>query len=401
MRFSKRAILMPPSPIRKLVPLAEEAKKKGVKVYHLNIGDPDIKTPKVMLTALRKFPSKIIRYSNSQGEKGFLEALLTYYHNLGFTDLNTDNLIVTQGGSEAVFWTMLAICEPQEEIIVFEPFYANYAGFATIAGVKLVPITTKIENGFHLPGKKEIAAQITPKTRAILICNPNNPTGTIYTQNEINVLMQLAKRFRPFLFADEVYREFCYDGKKVTSLLNFKGKNIIVLDSLSKRYSLCGARLGCIVTRNRKLIQLVLKFAQARLSAGFVDQMMATNLTKLPKGYFDKIRKEYQVRRDIVYNGLRKIPGVVCIKPEGAFYLIVKLPVKDSEDFGRWLLTDFQDKGETVMVAPAAGFYKTEGLGKNEVRIAYVINQKDLRRAIEILAKAIKTYNKSKYSLFL
>lgn len=394
MRFSKRAIAAPPSPIRKLVPLADAAKKKGIKVYHLNIGDPDIQTPKVMLNTLHNFPSKIIRYANSQGEKDFLEALLTYYHNLGFKDLTTTNLIVTQGGSEAILWVMLSTCNPGEEIIVFEPFYANYAGFAQMAQVKLVPVTTTIENGFHLPEKEKIVAKITPKTRAILICNPSNPTGTIYTQNELNILLELAKKFRLFLLSDEVYREFCYDDRKAISLLNFKGENIIVLDSLSKRYSLCGARLGCIVTRNKKLIDLLLKFAQARLSAGFIDQMMASQLTRLPGNYFEKIRREYQARRDIVYNRLRKIPGVVCSKPEGAFYLIAKLPIADSEDFARWLLTTFRDKGETIMIAPAAGFYKTAGLGKNEVRIAYVINQKDLKRSMEILERALQAYEK-------
>ena len=394
MEFSERAIDTPPSPIRKLVPLADKAKKKGVKVYHLNIGDPDIETPKVMLSALYKFPSKIIRYCDSQGEKVFLEALVAYYHKLGFKDITAANLIVTQGGSEAIFWAMLATCNPGEEIILFEPFYANYASFAKMAGVNLVPITTKIANGFHLPPKQQITAQITSKTRAILICNPSNPTGTIYTQNEVNILYQLAKRFRLFLLSDEVYREFCYDGKKSISALSFAGENIVVLDTLSKRYSLCGARLGCLVSRNKKLIELVLKFGQARLSAPFIDQVMASELTRLPANYFAKIRREYQQRRNIVHNSLKKISGVDCARPEGAFYLIAKLPIKDSEDFARWLLTDFRDKGETIMVAPAAGFYKTKGLGKNEVRIAYVINQRDLRRSMEILAKALQAYEK-------
>lgn len=394
MKFSQRAYQMPESPIRKLVPFAEVAKKKGIKVYHLNIGDPDIKTPKEMIDSLKKFPHDIIRYSHSQGEKIFLEALVSYYHNLGFTDLTIDNIIATMGGSEAIFWTMLAICEPNDEIIVFEPFYANYAGFAQMAGVKLIPVTTTINNGFHLPPKEKILAKITPKTRAILISNPSNPTGTIYTQNELKILWDIAKRFRLFLLCDEVYREFAYDGKKSYSLLNFRGDNLIVLDSLSKRYSLCGARLGCIVSRNRELIQLVLKFGQARLSAGFIDQVMAAKLVDLPKNYFDKTRDEYEKRRNTVCDGLAKIPGVVCQKPEGSFYLIVKLPVADAENFAKWLLTDFNDEGETVMVAPAAGFYATKGLGKDEVRIAYVINQKDLKRSMEILKKALEKYEK-------
>lgn len=392
MKFSQRLIDMPESPIRKLVPFAEEAKKRGVKVYHLNIGDPDIKTPEVMLNSLRKFPEEIIRYCNSQGEKPFLEALVKYYHDLGFEDLNTDNFIVTMGGSEAIFWTMMAIAEAGDEIIVFEPFYANYNGFAKMAGVKLVPVTTTIENGFHLPKKEEIIKKISSRTKGILICNPSNPTGTIYTQNELKMLWDIAYETSIFLLADEVYREFSYDDKKSYSLLNFTGDNLIVLDSLSKRYSLCGARLGCIVTRNKELIKLVLKFGQARLSAGFIDQLMAANLTNLSKDYFSKTKDEYQARRDVVVSGLSKISGVVCQKPEGAFYLIAKLPVKAAEDFAKWLLTDFQDESETVMVAPAAGFYATPGLGKDEIRIAYVINQKDLKRAMEILKKALEKY---------
>lgn len=392
MKFSKRILDMSASPIRKLVPFADGAKKKGIKVYHLNIGDPDIKTPKPMVNFLKKFPHDIIRYCNSQGEKPFLEALVWYYHNLGFKDLTTDNIIVTQGGSEAIFWTMLAICEPRDEIVVFEPFYANYNGYGYLAQVKLVPVTTSLGNGFHLPSKNEIIAKITPKTRGILICNPSNPTGTIYTRNELKMLWDIAKQFHLFLLSDEVYREFAYDGNKSYSILNWPGSNLIVLDSLSKRYSLCGARLGCIVTRNKELIQLVLKFGQARLSAGFIDQTMAASLVKLRPDYFDKTRDEYQARRDVVIAGLKQIPGAVCQKPEGAFYLIAKLPVKNAEDFAKWLLTDFSDHGETIMVAPAAGFYATSGLGKNEVRIAYVINQKDLKRAMEILEKALEGY---------
>lgn len=394
MQFSKRASKTPASPIRKLVPLAEEAKKKGVKVYHLNIGDPDIKTPKVIFQGLKKFPGKIIRYANSQGEKVFLEALLSYYHKLGFTDLTSDNLIVTQGGSEAILWTMLAVCDPGEEIIVFEPFYANYAGFASMAGVRLVPITTTVTNGFHLPERKEIKKKISPQTRAILICNPNNPTGTVFSQEELKALYDLCQKYHLFLLSDEVYREFCYDDKRPYSLLNFKGDNLGVLDSLSKRYSLCGARLGCLVTRNKELIQLVLKFGQARLSAGFLDQIMAANLTNLPKNYFDEIRKEYQARRNVVFDSLKEIPGVICQKPEGAFYLIAGLPIDDAEKFSKWLLTNFEDRGETIMLAPAAGFYMTSGLGKNEVRIAYVINQSDLKRSMEILSHALVIYQR-------
>lgn len=383
---------MPESPIRKLVPYADAAKARGTKVYHLNIGDPDIKTPEVMIKALKKFPEKIIRYCNSRGEKPFLEALVKYYHNLGFKDLETENLIVTMGGSEAIFWTMMAICEAGDEILVFEPFYANYNGFAKMAGIKLMPITTTIDNGFHLPSKQEVVKAISSRTKGILICNPSNPTGTIYTQNELKILWGIAKEFHLFLLSDEVYREFAYDGKQATSLLSYQGDNLIVLDSLSKRYSLCGARLGCVVSRNKELIKLLLKFGQARLSAGFVDQLMAAKLTDLEANYFDKTRDEYQARRDVVVNGLKEIEGVVCQVPEGAFYLIAKLPVKSAEDFAKWLLTDFSDQGETIMVAPAAGFYATKGLGQDEIRIAYVINQKDLKRSMEILKIAIEKY---------
>lgn len=393
MQFSKRLYEMPESPIRKLVPYAEEAKKRGIKVYHLNIGDPDIKTPKVMINSLKNFSEEIIRYANSQGEKPFLEALLKYYHDLGFKDLSSENIIATLGGSEAIFWTMMAVCEAGDEIIVFEPFYANYNGFGCLAQVNLIPVTTSIENGFHLPPKNEIISKISSRTKGILICNPSNPTGTIYTRNELQILWDIAKQFHLFLLADEVYREFAYDGKKSHSLLNFTGDNLIVLDSLSKRYSLCGARLGCVVSQNKELLKLLLKYGQARLSAGFIDQLMASSLTNLPKDYFEKIRREYQARRDVILDGLRKIKGVVCQKPEGAFYLIAKLPVKSAEDFAKWLLTDFSDYGETIMVAPAAGFYATKGLGRDEIRLAYVINQKDLKRSMEILKIAIEKYN--------
>lgn len=392
MQFSKRFYEMPESPIRKLVPYADSAKQNGIHVYHLNIGDPDIKTPKAMVDYLKNFPHEIIRYCNSQGEKPFLEALVSYYHHLGFKDLTAENFIVTMGGSEAIFWTMMGICEAGDEILVFEPFYANYNGFAKMAGVKLVPVTTTLENGFHLPKKEEISKKISSRTKGILICNPSNPTGTIYTQNELKMLWDIAKQFHLFLLSDEVYREFAYEGEKSISVLSFEGDNLIVLDSLSKRYSLCGARLGCIVTRNKELIKLVLKFGQARLSAGFVDQLMASNLINLPKNYFDKTRDEYEARRNVVLEGLSKIPGVVCQKPEGAFYLIAKLPVSSAEEFAKWLLTDFQDRGETIMVAPAAGFYATPGLGKDEIRIAYVINQKDLKRSMEILKIALLKY---------
>lgn len=394
MKFSQRLLNAPLSPIRKLVPFAESAKAKGIKVYHLNIGDPDIETPAVMLSALHNFQPKVIRYANSKGEKVFLEALLSYYHGLGFKDLSLQNIQVTQGGSEALLWAFLAVANPGEEIIVFEPFYANYRSYAAISGVKLKPILTKIESGFHLPKISEIEKKISKKTRAILICNPNNPTGTIYTKKELAGLINLAKKHKLYLLSDEVYREFAYDGKKQISALNFNyPEGIIMLDSLSKRYSLCGIRLGAVVTRNKDFISQILRFAQGRLSAGFVDQIVAAKLTAVPQSYIKKVQTEYQKRRDLVIRELNKTPGVVCKKPEGAFYIIAKLPVSDSEKFAKFLLTDFSDQKETVMVAPAAGFYETPGLGTNEVRIAYVINRKDLKRALNLLKKAIVQFN--------
>lgn len=388
---------MPESPIRKLAPFADAAKKKGIKVYHLNIGDPDIETPKVMIDTLHHFTDKIIRYSNSKGEKVFLEAMVKYYNRLGghkSPPLQYENIQITIGGSEAIFWAMMAICNSGDEIIVFEPFYANYNGFAQMAGVKLVPILTRIENGFHLPKIKEIEKKITSKTRGILICNPSNPTGALYGLEELEQLVKLAKKHKLYLLSDEVYREFVYDGKKQTSVLEFAyPEGIIVLDSLSKRYSLCGARLGCIVSRNAFLIQQILKFGQARLSAGFIDQILASKLTEVPISYMEKVRDEYQKRRDLVVLELQKIPGVICQKPEGAFYIIAKLPVLDSEEFAKWLLTSYNDHKETVMVAPAAGFYGTKGLGKQEIRIAYVLKCAKLIRAMQLLKLALIKYN--------
>ncbi|MCL5019338.1 MAG: pyridoxal phosphate-dependent aminotransferase [Patescibacteria group bacterium] len=385
----------PFSPIRKLVPFADIAKKNGVKVFHLNIGDPDIETPEVMLNALKNFKPKIIAYSNSKGDVTFLNSLLFYYHKLGFKDLDLSNLQVTSGGSEGIFWTFLALCNPQDEILVFEPFYANYNGFAKTAEVKLVSVLTKIEDGFHLPLQKEIEKKITKKTKAILICNPNNPTGTLYTKAELKMLLSIAKKHKLYLLSDEVYREFVYDGKIHTSLLSFNYKEgIIVLDSLSKRYSLCGARLGCIVSRNKDFIAEIQRFAQVRLSAGFIDQIVASKLTEVSKDYLSKVNREYKKRRDLVVKMLGNIPGVVFRVPEGAFYIIVGLPVDNAENFAKWLLTDFRYNNSTIMVTPAAGFYKTSGRGMKEVRLAYVINLLDLEKSMLILKNALEKYNK-------
>jgi len=395
MKLSKVAYTTPASPIRKLVPFAMDAKKKGIKIYHLNIGDPDIKTPQVMIDYVKNWDKNPICYPNSRGEKVLLDALVGYYKSIGVDDLRDENLQITCGGSEGLLWTFFSICDPDDEVIVFEPFYANYNGFASIAKINLIPIITKIEDNFHLPDISEIENKISKKTKAILICNPSNPTGTVYSKGELEKLVNLAKKHNIFLISDEVYREFAYDGKKAYSLLDFRhvySDGIVVVDSLSKRYSLCGARLGIIISYNLEIMDSFLRYAQARLSVGLIDQHMAAELTKVGKDYFKSVNDEYRERRDVLYGELSKIEGVVCRKPEGAFYMIVKLPVKDTEDFAKWLLTDFNDNGETIMVAPAKGFYKTPGLGTDEVRLAYVINQSDLVRACEILKKALQEY---------
>lgn len=409
---SHRLHEIPASPIRKLVPLAQAAKKSGVKVYHLNIGDPDIKTPAVMMQAVREWKTNPIGYSQSQGEPVFLEALKWYYHEIGFSFIDIPNIQVTTGGSEAISMALFATCAPGDEVIVFEPFYANYNTYAGVNGVRLVPVRTSIENGFHLPPKKDIEKHITSKTKAILICSPGNPTGTVYTKAEMDDLVALTVKHNLFLLSDEVYREYAYDGRKQVSVLSYMQKHpkhMIVLDSMSKRYSLCGVRLGTLLSCNENVMSGVLRIAQGRLSSGLIDQVMASRLTKVPRSFMKGIYEEFNKRRDVLYEGLKKIPGVVVPKPEGAFYAIVKLPVADTEHFCSWLLTDFRDpsaspstlssgpKGsgqpETVMIAPAAGFYATKGLGKNEVRIAYVLNVKDLTRSIELLQKALKMYN--------
>lgn len=392
---SQRLVEVPASPIRKLVPLAQAAKKSGVKVYHLNIGDPDIETPKPMLQVLRDWKINPIGYSQSQGEPFFLESLKSYYGRLGFSFIDIPNLQVTSGGSEAISMALFATCSPGDEVIVFEPFYANYNTYAVVNGVTLVPIRTSIMDGFHLPKQDEIERRITAKTRAILICTPNNPTGTVYTKEEMDALADIVKKHNLFLLSDEVYREYAYDGRKQTSLLSYMERlpdGAIMLDSMSKRYNLCGVRLGVLVSLNSDVMAGVLRIAQGRLSSGIVDQMIAAKLTEVPDDWMKKTHAEWEKRRTVLYEGLKKIPGVTIPRPEGAFYTIVGLPVSDSEDFCRWLLTDFRDNKETVMVAPAAGFYATKGLGQNEVRIAYVLNTKDLTRSIELLSLALQKY---------
>lgn len=394
LKTAKIISLLPSSPIRKLAPLEKEARKKGIKIYHLNIGDPDIKTPAVMIKALKEWKLNPVSYVNSQGLEELLDSLVWYYQKIGL-DIDKNNLQITAGGSEAIFWALKAVANPGEEVLVFEPFYTNYNGFAILADVKLVAIKTSVDNGFHLPKIKEIEKKINKKTRAILLTNPNNPTGTVYTKEELENLVSLAQKHHLYLLSDETYREFCYDEKKAISLFSFAKKipgQILVLDSLSKRYSLCGARVGCILTDNKILLDGFLKMAQARLCVGLIDQLMASKLKEVPEGYFKKNIAEYKKRRDLVVGELKKIKGVTTFLPEGAFYLIAKLPVKDSENFAKWLLKDFSDKKETIMLTPASGFYATPGLGKDEVRIAYVINRKDLLRAMEILKKALFLY---------
>lgn len=394
-KVSNRLQKVPASPIRKLVPFANEAKRQGVKVYHLNIGDPDIKTPQVMIDVLKKWDQNPIPYGQSQGELKFLDSLTAYYNKLGYEFIDPKNIQVTTGGSEAISMAFFATCEVGDEVIVFEPFYTNYNSYAMVNQVKLVPVRTYGKDGFHLPEAKEIEKKITSKTRAILICNPSNPTGTVYSKKEMDMLVEIAERKNLFLISDEVYREFVYDGKKHVSILDYMKRipeKTVLLDSLSKRYSLCGARLGMMVSLNEDLMSGVLRVAQGRLSSGFVDQKVAEKLTEVTPDYFEQVKKEYQRRRDVLYDGLSKIKGVFLEKPEGAFYSVVKLPVTDANDFCQWLLTKYRYKQSTVMLAPAAGFYASPGLGKDEVRIAYVLNVEDLKRSIEILTHALVEY---------
>ncbi len=400
MTLSSRLSQVPASPIRKLVPYAQEAKKNGVHVYHLNIGDPDVKTPDVMIDVLKTWDKNPIGYSLSQGEPIFLEALKSYYHGLGFPFVETNQIQVTNGGSEAISMAMFAVAAPGEEILVFEPLYANYNSYAAVNGIRLVAVPTSIDNGFHLPSREEIEKKITDKTKAILFCNPNNPTGTVYTKEEVEMLVSIAKDHGLYLLSDEVYREYTY-GTKQISILSYMQEipeQAVLLDSMSKRYSLCGARLGLIASLNKELMAGVLRMAQGRLSSGLVDQYIAAKLTEVPEQYIADVQKEYERRRDVLYEGLKNIHGVTIPKPEGAFYAVVGLPVKNSEDFCQWLLTDFRDpsassgQDETVMLAPMPGFYATPGRGSNEVRIAYVLNTKDLARCVELIDKALQKY---------
>jgi aspartate aminotransferase len=391
--LSEKAILMPASPIRKLVPYAEKAKTQGITVYHLNIGQPDIETPEVALNAVKNLDRKVIEYSHSAGFESYRNALSAYYIKNGIR-VAPEDIIITTGGSEALIFGFMTTCNPGDEVIIPEPFYANYNGFAVTAGINVVPVTATIESGFALPPITEIEKKITSKTKGIVICNPGNPTGYLYSKEELEQLRYLVKKHDLFLFADEVYREFCYDGAVPFSVMNLEGieNNVIMIDSVSKRYSMCGARIGALISKNKEVMAAALKFGQARLSPPTIDQIAAEAALKTPQSYFDNVVHEYVQRRNIMIQGLNSIPGVFCPNPSGAFYCVAKFPVDDAEKFCQWLLEDFSFEGQTVMMAPANGFYATKGAGLQEARIAYVLNQEDLKKAVICLEKALEVY---------
>jgi aspartate aminotransferase len=395
LEISKRAREAQFSPIRKFVPFLEEAKRKGIKVFELHIGQPDLETPKEILNEIKNFKGKILSYTNSLGILETRKAWQKYYKDFGI-DFDISEIIVTIGGSEAILFAFATICSPGEEVIVFEPFYSNYNGYASISGIRLKPVRTFAENGFHLPPKKEILKKINRKTKGILICNPNNPTGTVYEKEELEMIAKIAKEKNLFVLSDETYREFVYDGKKHYSMMEFRGlqDRVILLDSVSKRFSACGARIGCLASKNKKVIEGATKFAQARLSPPMVEQLAVIPILINSKKYTGKIAKEYKDRRDEVFESLQKIPGICCVKPSGAFYITAKLPIKNSDDFAKWLLTDFSFKGKTVMVAPGSGFYATPGAGKDEIRIAFVLSKVKLKEAMAVFSKALNEYLK-------
>lgn len=393
-QVSHKGRQMPESPIRKLVPYAESAKKKGHKVYHLNIGQPDIKTPEVALEAIKNNNIKILEYSHSAGFESYRTKLAASYQTHG-VNVNPENIIITTGGSEALLFALGSTLDAGDEIIIPEPFYANYNGFSVASGVKVVPVISTIDEGFALPPIADFEKLITPKTKAILICNPGNPTGYLYTQDEISQLAALVKKHDLFIIADEVYREFTYDGDKHYSVMNVPGleEHAIMIDSVSKRYSMCGARIGCIVSKNKEVMATAMKFAQARLSPPTFEQIASEAALDTPQSYFDEVIAEYKERRNTLVTALEKIEGVKVATPKGAFYCIARLPVDNADTFAQWLLENYDNNGETVMVAPAAGFYSTPGVGLNEIRIAYVLKKEDLIRSVEILADALSKYN--------
>jgi len=384
---------MPPSPIRKLVPFADAAKKKGRTIYHLNIGQPDIETPQIALNAVKNNKLDYIAYSHSAGIESYRKKLAEYYHRYNI-DVDHNEILVTTGGSEAIIFAFLSCLDPGMEVIVPEPFYANYNGFAVMAGIKIRPITSVIETGFALPPVENFEKLITGKTGAILINNPNNPTGYMYSRKELEKLRDIIKKHDLYLFADEVYKEFCYDGEEFVSTMHLKGieQNVVVMDSISKRYSACGVRIGALITKNKDVINTALKFAQARLSPPTYGQICGEAAVETPQDYFDGVMTEYVERRNLVVDSLNKLPGVICPRPKGAFYVAAKLPIDDSDQFCKWLLEEFEYQNQTVMLAPMGGFYSTPGLGKNEVRIGYVLNVEALKKAMKCLEEALKTY---------
>jgi aspartate aminotransferase len=394
-KVSAKGQSMPASPIRKLVPYAEKAKQAGKKIYHLNIGQPDIETPETMRNAISKYAAetKVVEYSHSAGLESYRRKLATYYNSFGI-NIDHTNILVTTGGSEAIEIAMMTCLNNGDEVIIPEPFYANYNGFSIQADIVVKPIRSYIENGFALPPISEFEKLITPKTKAIMICNPSNPTGYLYSREELELLKELALKYDLWLFSDEVYKEFCYDDKEYCSVMHLEGleKNVILLDSISKRYSACGARVGCMITRNKEVMETALKFAQARLSPPTYGQVGAEAAIDTPKSYFDAVKKEYVARRDYVIETLNKMDGVFCPKPSGAFYCIARLPIDNADKFCQWLLESFSYENQTVMLAPATGFYSTPGAGLDEVRIAYVLNKESLTSAMKCLDEALKVY---------
>ncbi len=393
MKFSNRVGSMQASPVRKLVPFANAAKKEGVKVYHLNIGQPDIKTPEGFMKAIREFDEDVLKYADSVGSEELVEAMISYYKEYDI-DFEPGELLITNGGSEALLFCMLSLCDDGDNILIPEPFYTNYNGFATCVDVKIKPITTKAENGFHLPSKEEILSRVDDRTRAILLSNPGNPTGAVYTREEMEMLAEVAIEKNLWIIADEVYREFVYDGLKYTSFGNLENiqDRVVIVDSVSKRYSACGARIGSLASKNKDFIDQVLKLCQGRLCVPTLEMVGAAELYRTPKSYLAEVNAEYCKRRDVLYNEIMKIDGLVCKKPTGAFYIEAKLPVENAEDFVMFMLTEFRHNGATTMATPSEGFYATPGLGKDEIRLAYILKEEDLRAAAECLKLGLEAY---------
>ena len=393
MRYSERITTMQSSPIRKLAHIASSAKAKGIKIYHLNIGQPDIKTPKVFFEAVKNFNNEILEYAVSPGLTELISSLQQYYTTYNM-DFESDEILVTNGGSEALLFALMATCDPKDNILVPEPFYSNYNGFSQSINVNITPITTKAEEGFHLPSKEKIQSLITSKTKAILISNPGNPTGTVYTKKELYMISEIAKENDLWIISDEVYREFVYDGLEYTSFGNIKEveDRVIIIDSVSKRYSACGSRIGSIASKDKTLIAEILKLCQGRLCVSTLDQVGSVELYNTPSSYFTEVNNEYKNRRDVLYNELIKVEGVICKKPAGAFYIVAKLPIENAEDFVIWMLTDFNKDGETVMACPAEDFYATPGLGRDKIRLAYVLKEDDLHKASIILKEGLEKY---------